>query len=269
MPPKKKPRKKRVRSKAPINGDGIIDGAKAVVKRLGDIWNGVRKTASPSIRKFTAENGTAKIVKIIVCRQPVTPAVEKVASWISLGKWDANKKALQYDKMLHLFMIMTLDNGKVFKLEKNHLPEITMTSVTGNDTMDVGTPNITWNDMLSGAERAAGGAEKLWVYDAIKQNCQYFVRAVLRACSVLTPALEKFIMQDADAVIEGLSWFQKLARKATDAANVLDVARNGAGKKRPATESKVHKCVCGARLKTMRASHLATAKHIAGMKLRK
>jgi hypothetical protein len=36
-------------------------------------------------------------------------------------------------------------------------------------------------------------------------------------------------MQDAAKVIEGMSWFEKLARKATDAANVLDVAKSGAG----------------------------------------
>ena len=86
--------------------------------------------------------------------------------------------------------------------------------------------------MLTGAEKAAGGAEKLWVYDSITQNCQYFVRAVLKACNVLTPALEKYIMQDAAAVIEGLPWFAKLARKLTDTANVLDVAKEGKGRRR-------------------------------------
>src|SRR5665647_521359 len=149
---------------------------------VSKIFGPVRKQASPSIRKFTETNGDAKITKIVVCRQPVTPAIERLASVISAGRWDANKKRLQYDKMWHLFLIMTLDNGKVFKLEKNKFPEITMTATTGNDIVDAPTPkSITWRDMLAGAESAAGGPEKLWVYDAITQNCQYLARAVLKA----------------------------------------------------------------------------------------
>ena len=104
-----------------MTGAGLVDDA---VQRVKDVWAGVREHASPSIRRFTAANGDAKITKIVVCRMPVTPAIEKLASIISAGRWDANKKKLQYDKMWHLFMIMTLDNGKIFKIEKNHLPEI-------------------------------------------------------------------------------------------------------------------------------------------------
>ena len=208
-------------------GEGVIDALKAGAQRLADIWNGVRKTASPSIRKFTKENGSAIVTKIVVCRQPVTPFIEKVATLISLGKWDANKKKLGYDKMLHLFMIITLNNGKTFKLEKNHLPEISSNTTIPKDHMNVGkSPNISWADFLYRAERTAGG-DRLYVYDAIRANCQNFVHDCLKGADVLTPELNKYIMQNATAVIEGLPWFEKLARKLTDTRNVLDVAQNG------------------------------------------
>jgi hypothetical protein len=208
-------------------GEGVIDSLKAGAQRLADIWNGVRKTASPSIRKFTKENGSAIVTKIVVCRQPVTPFIEKVATLISLGKCDANKKKLGYDKMLHLFMIITLNNGKTFKLEKNHLPEISSNTTIPKDHMNVGkSPNISWADFLYRAERTAGG-DRLYVYDAIRANCQNFVHDCLKGADVLTPELNKYIMQNATAVIEGLPWFEKLARKLTDTRNVLDVAQNG------------------------------------------
>ena len=41
--------------------------------------------------------------------------------------------------------------------------------------------------------------------------------------------LDKFVMQDAAKAIEGLPWFQRVARRLTDAANVADVAMNGQG----------------------------------------
>ena len=132
-------------------------------------------------------------------------------------------------------MMITLDNGKTFKLEKNHLPEITMTSDPGKETlntMNVRTPNnLSFNEFIANAEKVAGG-NKLWVYDSISQNCQWFVKWCLKGAGVLTPELEKFIMQDAAKVIEGMPFFQKLARKLTDTANVLDVARSGQGKRK-------------------------------------
>ena len=151
-----------------IHGDGIIDTVKEVagkvVKRISDVWKGVRQRASPSIRKFLETNGDAKITKVVVGRQPITPMVEKVASLLSLGKYDENKKKLSYDKMMHLFMICTLDNGKTIKLEKNHFPEISITSNAGPDSMSAGDPKCTMNEFLANAEKKAGGT-KLWIYE--------------------------------------------------------------------------------------------------------
>src|SRR5665647_1927347 len=105
-----------------------------------------------------------------------------------------------------------------------------MTTAIGNDIVNAPTPkSITWRDMLAGAESAAGGPEKLWVYDAITQNCQYFARAVLKACGAWNGELDKFVMQDAAKAIEGLPWFQRVARRLTDAANIADVAMDGQG----------------------------------------
>lgn len=219
----------RPEQKLEMDGDGIVDGIKAVAKRISDIFQGTRKRASPSIRKFMEANGESKISKIVIGRIPVTPGVEKVANLLSLGKYEQNKKKLQYDKMFHLFMVISLDNGKTFKLEKNHLPELSMTYTLGKDTINVSKPNTTFNEFIANAEKKAGGS-KLWVYDAFNANCQYFVKWCLQGSNVYSDSIDKFVMQDAYKVIEGLSWFEKLARKVTDLANVADVAING-GKK--------------------------------------
>jgi hypothetical protein len=209
-------------------GSGIIGD---IYNRIKDVLKGVRKRASPSIRKFLEQNGNAKITKIIIGRQPITPFIEKAASWLSFGLWDKNKKKLAYDKMLHLFMIITLDNGKTFKLEKNHLPEISHATDPGKDSMEIKAPNVTLNEFFVNGEKQAGG-DKLWVYDAITQNCQYFVKWMLEGSNAYSPEINKFVMQDAAKVIENLSWFGKLARGLTDAANVVDVIKHG-GKMAP------------------------------------
>ena len=154
-------------------GEGLGD----IIKRVRDIWGGVRKIASPAVRRFTEQNGDAKITSIVVCRKPIVPAIERLASVVSGGRWDTNKKNLQYDSMFHLFLVMSLDNGRTIKLEKNHVVEISTNTATGQDVVNAPAPrSITWRDMLAAAERAAGGAEKLWVYDAVTQNCQWFAK---------------------------------------------------------------------------------------------
>jgi hypothetical protein len=215
------------RRKSKQTGEGLGD----IIKRIKDIWTGVRKVAPPALRKFTEQNGDAKISTIVVCRKPIISAIEKLASWVSGGRWDANKKSLQYDKMMHLWLVIGLDNGRKIKIEKNQVVEFSTNADTGNDFRDAPAPrSITWRAMLTAAESAAGGAEKLWVYDSITQNCQYFARAILKACGSWNAELEKFVMQDAAKVIEGMPWFQKVGRAITDAANVADVVMNGQGR---------------------------------------
>ena len=95
-----------------------------LVQRVKDIWNGIRRKVSPSVRKFTKENGTSNLVKITIGRQLIRSFIDTAASWLSLGLWDDNKKKLGYDKMLHLFMTIELAEGLKFKFERNHLPKI-------------------------------------------------------------------------------------------------------------------------------------------------
>ena len=56
-----------------------------LVQRVKDIWNGIRRKASPSVRKFAKEHGSKNIVKIIIGRQPIRSFVDTAASWLSLG----------------------------------------------------------------------------------------------------------------------------------------------------------------------------------------
>jgi len=201
----------------------------SVVQRVKDILSGVRKRFSPSIRKFLEKHGNSKIISIKVGRQPVTPFIETAASWLSFGRWDINKKKQNYETMLHLFMIIKLEDGSCFKLEKNHVPEITQVCDAGNESMDVKSPNITLNEFLANAVQKHG--ENVFVYDAFKANCQLFTKWLLEESGILTQELQDYILQDAYSVIEGLPWFESLAKKLTDTANFLDVIVHGGKKK--------------------------------------
>jgi hypothetical protein len=93
----------------------------------------------------------------------------------------------------------------------------------------INAPHITLNEFVNNGIKKYG--EQIFVYDSITANCQWFARNLLEASGALTPKIEKFILQDADKVIENLGFFQTLARKLTDTANVIDVAIHGGKKK--------------------------------------
>lgn len=219
-------------------GEGVKEVVQAVYK-LGKLGKqfldrlSVRTKASPSIRKFLQANGGAKITKITVSRKPIISAIDKIANFVSLGKWNENKKKLNYDNVFHLFMTITLDNGKTFKLEKNHVPAISAPSAKDpkQEDIDVPAPNISLADFFAGGEKKAGSPEKFWVYDAISANCQYFLKWLLQGAGKWTEPLNKFISQNTAKLIEGLPWFETIAKKFTDIANKIDVAIEGEGKK--------------------------------------
>jgi hypothetical protein len=218
-----------------IHGTGLKDIFKKGVERVMEVLRGVRKHASPSVRKFLEKHGDEEIVDLKVCRKPIISVIDKLANLITGGRWEQNKEKLSYDKMFHLFALVRLFSGKVYKMEKNHIVEIKSASWntdSGTETMPfIVTTDMTIGKLLSGAENLVG-AERLWVYDARTQNCQFFLKWCLSHKRGWNSAIEEFIMQDAEGVLEGLGMLGKAAKVVTDIAHVADVALNGAGRRR-------------------------------------
>jgi len=230
------------------NGDGFRDviqkgydyvkkGVEKVKERVKEVMQGLRKHASPSVRSWLEKNGEKEIYEIKICRKPIFSVIEKLANLLSNGKWEENKEKLSYDKMMHLFVLFRIEDGissKVFKIEKNHVVEIKPDRWdTDKDTEVMPfkvTTDMKMRLLLEEAEKRVG-ADKLWVYDARTQNCQYFIKWILEYRIGWNSNVEKFVMQDAGKVLEGLGLLGKVAKVVTDVAGVADVALNGAGRR--------------------------------------
>ena len=139
--------------------------------------------------------------------------------------------------MMHLFVLFRIEDGTsstVFKIEKNHVVEIKPDRWdTDKDTEVMPfkvTTDMKMRLLLEEAEKRVG-ADKLWVYDARTQNCQYFIKWILEYRIGWNSNVEKFVMQDAGKVLEGLGLLGKVAKVVTDVAGVADVALNGAGRR--------------------------------------
>jgi hypothetical protein len=209
-----------------------VDFVKRGVQRVKDLFSGIRKHASPSVRKWLEKYGDMEVYQLKLCRRPIRSMIEKLANLLSLGKFEANKEKLSYDKLMHLFMVVEMADFKTFTIEKNHVVEITPAKWEQNsDTEEMQLPISTQfkiGKQFISAEQNVG-AERLWVYDARTQNCQYFIKWMLQHTSAWSARAEKFVMQDVVGVLEGMGFLGKAAKVVTDIAGTADTIINGKG----------------------------------------
>ena len=170
-----------------------------------------------AINDFLKLHGNKSIRRIIVSRIPVSAKIQFIANLVSNGGWTANMKKLNYDDVYHLFMIVELDDGLLFKIEKNSRVDITVGKRTLGDTM-INIDNIknTLNDMFEFSERLYG-LERIYRYDPFKTNCQVLLVDLLSSIDKITPQLKTYIMQNATSLIEN-DIFKYIAKGVTDLA---------------------------------------------------
>lgn len=221
-----------------LDGEGIkqvvqwvknkaIEGA----NRVKGFIQGPRQAQSPLIRTFLSNHGQEKIIAIRVCRSPIMGFVDKLANIVSLGQWEANKRAMNYDKMFHLFLLFRTDSGKCFKLEKNQNLNVGTADWNNHKAeflpVPIGSP-LDANTLFKNAESKVDH-KRLYAYDPVHSNCQNFCHDILKSSNLLSSALDHFIMQNAEEVLKHLGLLKKAMTGITNVAARADILVNGSG----------------------------------------
>ena len=212
-----------------VKGKGLRD-IKKYYDRLKGFVLGPRRSAPPQVREFVEKFGSNQIRYVKVCRKPIASVIEKLASTLSLGKYDRNKLQLGYDKMFHLYMIIHFTNGQTIRLEKNQVVQIhTDQWDQSAEEIDMPQPRmLTFSQFIQNAVDLVD-PKRLWVYHPVQSNCQIFCIDMLQSSKLLTPQARQFILQDAAAVLNKLGILQKIAESATNLAGRADRLINGDG----------------------------------------
>ena len=144
------------------------------------------------------------IKSITVYRVPLQTYVDTGLAGLSSGAWDAAMKKYGYDQIFHLYLILTLQSGSQYIVEKNEiinlaiaLPEkvnITNSNYRMEVPFDPSKRRLTIRQMLNNC-LIIEGKDLFYTYDFKTNNCQVFVRDCLKGSGLLTPDLEKFIIQ--------------------------------------------------------------------------
>ena len=227
-----------------MKGAGIKDVKDFVVRHLPFL----RQHAPPSIRSLVEKMGSTPITHIDVCRTPLAGGVRKFINLITLGGFEAARKRLGYDKIFHLYMLLTFADGKTVRIDKNETVQVNSPADHGGTCLSAGNPGIDLKTFFEKGEAKAGSQNAYWVYNPITANCQKFVMDSLSGCGLITSSLKTFIFQDAAQLVKSEP-IRKVLTSVTNIAGRADTVLHGQGNRK---KLKVH------RRKTTRGGDLWT-----------
>lgn len=201
-----------------------------VISNVPNALKGPRKNYPPFFRKFKKQNGNEQIVSIRVCKNPIEKTFDTILNLISLGQFKKNKNKLNYDNMFHLYLLLEFESGALVRLEKNQVMNIgyeNNKNIAVCEDVALNHKLVTINSLLDNALSNIG--DEFFLYNGQNNNCQIFVRNVLKYSDLLTPFLNKFVMQDTNKIIGQLpALTKKVIKGTTDFAGIMDVLIYGA-----------------------------------------
>jgi hypothetical protein len=187
-----------------------------------------------SSKTVLEENKNKQVKQVEIRREPVVSMVQKFLNVISLGRYEMMKQSLGYDDVFHLYMLVSVDDGKQILVEKNERINVTdkyqkAENFENKIITDVPS-NLTFGTMMSKAEQRMG-AHRFYQYNAFDNNCQDFLLGILGANDMLKQDVQDFIKQDAQQLASSLpSKFPIFSQFITDTAGkvseAVDAVRN-------------------------------------------
>lgn len=176
----------------------------------------------PQARLTLTQYGNLPVTSLQVVRTPLASSTIKLLNYISLGTYDYAVQQANYDNMFHLALVI---NGQLC-LDKQDVIKLRVTNCISQNSdvvhVKLNNPDLTISELLERTRLFMGNA-KFSNYNALHNNCQDFVSAILRSNNLLTDSLYEFIKQDAASVFRSMPFFtERVARFFTDAGAVAN-----------------------------------------------
>ena len=221
----------------PQKSSGWVKAVRRVAKVLRPLVNrvaapvkGPQTYASDRLEKFLEDQKGKTVVKLQLAPKPINSKVKKALDLMSFGRFSKKVKQLNYDDAYHSFLLVTLSDGKTYKLEKNEVVEHAPVTKTDYDGEQFEVPlkgkQLTLDKMV---ETASNDEARFWKYRAGSDNCQRFTRDMIERNGLLPEDDEgqNFELQDAKKMVDTLP--SGVANAVTDIANVAGRIWHGDG----------------------------------------
>ncbi len=225
---------KGAKKKGAVIGEGLFS---SIAKRVKAVFNGKpRQTASARLQKFLDGEGSQTVTKMQIARKPVAGVIQKGLNALSLGQFEKMRRKLGYDEIMHNYMLVTLSNGKTYRVERNHQIEAKeataadFSSASSRSDVPLGGKAHSLREMV---QQASGNNPEWWRYSAASDgdrktnNCQGFTHDMLERNGLQPKDPPRDRIQDADKLVSTLPFGAKPLNKLTDIAQVLDEMVHG------------------------------------------
>jgi len=218
----------RRQAKKVLLGGGLLDNIRA-------IQTGTRlKGMPPKSRKTLQDYGDHKIIHAEIFRYVIPSYLTYALNLYSAGK---TFNSVPYDKLFHLGIIFTLDNGRKILVEKNEIVNIvpfskSMPSDAEYRLVSLNGQQLTLNEIIDNTINRMG-LSKFETYHAFSLNCQNMILNLLRSNKIGNKADEEFVIQDLSKIINNIDKFPKIRKvinSLTDLARAFNIAVYGAGR---------------------------------------
>jgi len=185
---------------------------------------------SAKVRGILKTMGDKTIVSAEVVRSPVQSIVQQAINFVSGGEF---KKAIAdkpYDDIFHLMIVLTLEDGKKYSLEKNAIITLRPTKGRSGESSPVSVPaGLTLNKALEKTAEAMGDAYA--TYSARDNNCQDFILAFLKSNGMGDQADYTFVKQDVKTLFGKTDFLRKFTNTVTDIGAKVTTLIEGEGTK--------------------------------------
>ena len=203
-------------AEAEMDGDGFIA---STFRFLTGRYPGEK-----AVRQLIETYGARRIAAMNVVREPIRGIYRWLLNAVTVGKFQQAVASAGHDRLWHLGLVIRLDNGMAFTLEKNQKVTVSPSKAYGSESQYRPVrvwPGLTLARFLDNALRTMG-RERFFVYEAFSTNCQDFILNLLHANRMLTPQLQAFIYQDVAGIAKELGGiWTRLFQAITDTAAVV------------------------------------------------
>jgi len=182
----------------------------------------------PNVKSMLAKYGSSIISGLTIARNPVGSALISALNVASMGDFKKNLDNSPYDKLFHLKLIITLQNGIKLAFEKVERVSLTKYTkpVKGQEDMEIPVEKqITLDQLYKNAEIAMG--DRFYPYSARDNNCQNFILNVLKASGIGGERDYNFVKKDTKSLFGDESFLRKLSNTITDIGARFNVLMQG------------------------------------------
>lgn len=161
------PKKRQKKTRHVKRGTGIISkGISYITEKF------VSNNMPDKLKKQLNTIGNIPIRKIWYSRKPIQSGIKKALNFITLGKFNKKANDLKYDGVYHDSIVIELNNGNKYRLEKNHVVELNGYKYTDTDVLTEMpmSESLTINTLMQNVSKE----KELFKYDHRTNNCQNF-----------------------------------------------------------------------------------------------